>query len=103
MPTDVFKTRKGQPVVEIPGIGLVDDEDGVPLKRAALSMTELQHDDGKPLTGAALVSAAKEWADRAGLTVGKGIGDSEDDPAAAAAAATAETTNAAQAAAETKE
>lgn len=103
MPADVFKTRKGAPVVEIPGIGLVDDEDGVPLKRAALSMTELQDDDGKPLSGAALVSAAKEWAERAGLLVGKGSADSDDDPAATAAAATAETTNAAQAAAKTEE
>ncbi len=60
-------TTEGEPS-ELPGIGVVDEQ-GVPLDRAALVMGELQDDKGRPLTGSTLLSAAKKFADRAGLTV----------------------------------
>lgn len=101
---DVFKTRKGDPIVEIPGVGLVDDTAGVPLERAALVMAELQDKNGKPLAGQVLAGAAKKWADRVGLTVTQGPADAEDAPAAVAAQATAATAEPTAApAAETKE
>lgn len=86
MPTaDAFKTRKGDPAVEITGVGLVDDTHDVPLDRAARSMSELQDEHGEPLTGSELVDAAKEWADRVGLQVGKTKLADPDEPAAPAA------------------
>jgi hypothetical protein len=69
VPTDVFKTRKGAPAVEINGVGLIDDDHSVPLDRAALVMGELQDKNGRPLTGTALRAAAKRWAEAVGLQV----------------------------------
>lgn len=69
MPT-VLKTRKGQPPVEIGNVGIVDDK-GIPLERCAPHMSELQAENGEPLTGAALIAAAEKWAETAGLDVSK--------------------------------
>jgi hypothetical protein len=80
VPTDVFKTRKGEPDVAIIGVGIAD-EAGVPVERAAQTMRELQDDDGKPLSGKQLLDAAKQYADRNGLLVGKGPAR-EDEPSA---------------------
>lgn len=80
MPTiDVFKTQKGEPVVEIGAVGLVDDKDGVSLERASRSMRELQDEDRKPLTGKQLLEAAKEFADRNGLLVGRASVAADDE------------------------
>lgn len=72
-----FKTKKGAPSVEIPGIGVCDEDGqgGVLLERAAPRMAELQNEDGKPLTGKTLEAAAKDWAESADLTVGSATED----------------------------
>lgn len=64
-----FIVKKDQAPLEIAGVGLVDSDHPVPLERAALVMTELQDEDGKPLTGHPLASAAKGWAQKVGLHV----------------------------------
>lgn len=82
MPSDAFKTRKGEPPIEIGGVGIADDEHGVPLERAAQRMRELQDENGAPLTGKQLLDAANEWAGRTGLVVRKTTA-SGDEPAGA--------------------
>lgn len=88
---DAFKIRKGGSPIEIIGLGLVDATHEIPLDRAAGVMSELQNDEREPLTGKELVEAAREWADRVGLQVGKAKGEPEEgttvvntDPDAAA-------------------
>lgn len=78
MPADAFKTRKGEGPVEIGGLPLIDDTNGVPVEDAALVMRELQDDDGNPLTGRELLDAAKAYAERAGLQVGKSKASPDD-------------------------
>jgi hypothetical protein len=68
----VLRTQKDQAAVTIADVGLLpaNGVGGITLERAALSLRELQGDDGNPLEGAALKSAAKAFADERGLDVG---------------------------------
>jgi hypothetical protein len=67
----VFRTQKDQAAVTIADVGVVpaNGVGGITLERAAESLRELQNDDGQPLDGAALNSAAKAFAKERGLDV----------------------------------
>jgi len=68
----VFRTEADSPYsTEIVGAGICGPKGkgGVVVERAALVMQELQDDDGQPLEGKALESAAKEFAKDRGLRV----------------------------------
>lgn len=71
MPSPVFKTRPGAPEVSIVGAGLCgpDGKGGVPCERGALSMVELQDDEGQPLEGKDLRVAAERFAESRDLVV----------------------------------
>lgn len=72
-----FRMKKGAESIEIAGVGVLDADAGnsISLEEAALTMAELQeqnadgslkldkHNNPKPLTGAELTKAAREWAD----------------------------------------
>lgn len=65
----VFKTAKDTADdVQIAGVGILGAgaAGGVPVHVAAETMTELQDDEGKPLTGSALTAAAKRLAETHG-------------------------------------
>ena len=69
-----FRTPKDAAYdVDIVNVGYCSPhgEKGVSVEHAAQLMHELQDDDGKPLTGKKLETAAKEWADEHGLVITK--------------------------------
>jgi len=68
---DVLQTKSGDPAREIAGVCRLaaDGKGGALVEVAAENLRELQADDGTPLTGAALKSAARQFADDRGLAV----------------------------------
>lgn len=67
----VFQTNNSSPHVEISGLPVLpaDGKGGVLVERAAEVLPQLQNDDGGPLTGASLKSAAEALAEEAGVRV----------------------------------
>lgn len=62
MSVPVITTNSGAPHIEIAGLPVLpgDGKGGVPLERAAEVLSQLQDDNGEPLTGAALKAAAED-------------------------------------------
>lgn len=71
MSVSVLTTKPGGEHVEVSGLPLLpaDGKGGVTLERAAEVLPQLQDDDGKPLAGAALTSAAEAVIEGYGLQI----------------------------------
>lgn len=71
MSVPVLTTTPGSEHVEVSGLPLLpaDGRGGVPLERAAAVLPQLQDADGKPLSGAALNSAAEALAEDHNLRI----------------------------------